>query len=120
MLPRIIIKMAKHGIYWLNAFSHPNSVLDMLSPCTIITGQRVDFNHHCKYEFGQYMQTHEQHDTNTMAPCTIGALAMCPTGNAQGNYYFFSLSTRLFINHTHATSLPMSNDVIECMHALVH
>jgi hypothetical protein len=52
----------------------------------------VDFNQHYKYEFGEYVQTHEQHD-NSMVPRTIGALAMCSTENAQGNYYFFSLST---------------------------
>jgi predicted component of type VI protein secretion system len=57
---RIIIEMAKHAmIYWLDAFPHPNGVSDTLSPRTIITGQTIDFNRHCKYEFGQYVQTHE-------------------------------------------------------------
>jgi hypothetical protein len=101
MPPRIVIEMAKHAVYWLNAFPHPNGVSDNLSPRTIITGQTVDFNRHCKYEFGQYVQTHEQHD-NSMAPRTIGALAMRPTGNAQGNYFFFSLSTGRIINRAHA------------------
>jgi hypothetical protein len=44
---------------------------------------------------------------------------MRPTGNAQGNYYFFSLSTGRIINRAHATKLPMPDDVIERMHALV-
>jgi hypothetical protein len=116
--PRIVIEMAKHAIYWLNAFPHPIGVSDSsLSPRTIITGQTVDFNRHCKYEFGQYVQTHEQHD-NSMSPRTIGALAMRPTGNAQGNYYFFSLSTGRIINRAHATQLPMPDDVIKRVHAL--
>jgi hypothetical protein len=117
MPPRLVIEMAKHGIYWLNAFPNPNGVSDNLSPRTIITGQTVDFNRHCKYEFGQYVQTHEQHD-NSMTPRTIGALAMRPTGNAQGNYYFFSLSTGRIINRVHATKLPMPDDVIERVHSL--
>jgi hypothetical protein len=53
-----------------------------------------------------------------MAPCTIGALALCPTGNAQGNYYFFSLSTGRIINRVHATWLQMPDDVIDHVHAL--
>jgi hypothetical protein len=53
-----------------------------------------------------------------MAPRTIGALAMRPTGNAQGNYYFFSLSTGRIINRMHATKLPMPDDVIDRVHAL--
>ena len=80
-------------------------------------GQTVDFNWHCKYEFGEYVQTHEQHD-NSMSPRTIGALAMRPTGNAQGNYYFFSLSTGRIINRVHATKLPMPDDVIERVNTL--
>jgi hypothetical protein len=118
MPPRLVIEMAKHTVYWLNAFPHSSGVSDTLSPRTIITGQTVDFNRHCKYEFGQYVQTHEQHD-NSMAPRTIGTLAaMHPTGNAQGNYYFFSLSTGRIINRSHATKLPMPDDVIARVHAL--
>jgi hypothetical protein len=112
MPPRIVIAMAKHSIYWLNSFPHPNGVPADMSPHMIITGQTVDFTRDCKYEFGEYVQTHEQHD-NSMAPRTIGALAMRPTGNAQGNYYFFSLSTGWIINRMHATKLPMPDDVIE-------
>ena len=109
--------MAKHAVDWLNAFLHPDGVSDALSPRTIVTGQIVDYNRHCRYEFGQYAQSHEQHD-NSMAPQTIGALAMRPTGNAQGNYYFFSLSTSRIINCAHATKLPMPDDVISRVHVL--
>jgi hypothetical protein len=83
----------------------------------IITGQKMDYNHHCKYQFGQYVQMHEQHD-NSMAPRTIGALALCPTGNAQGNFYFFSLSSGQVINQAHATALPMPDDVIDRIHTI--
>ena len=38
---------------------------------------------------------------------------MRPTGNAQGNYYYFSLSTGRIINQTNATSLTMPDDVID-------
>lgn len=114
---RITMEMAKHSVYWLNAFPHPLGVSSTMSPRSIVTGQNVDFNRHCKYGFGQYVQTHEQHD-NTMIPRTIGALVMRPTGNAQGNYYYFSLSSGRIINRTHATPLPMPDDVIERVHTL--
>ena len=38
---------------------------------------------------------------------------MRPTGNAQWNYYYFSLSTGRIINRTNATALPMPDDVID-------
>ena len=88
-----------------------------MSPHTIITGQHVDYNKHCKYEFGQYVQVHDQHD-NTMLPRTTGALALRPTGNAQGNFYFFSLTTGRVLNRVHATPLPMPDDVIKWVETL--
>jgi hypothetical protein len=114
---RVIIEMAKYSVFWLNAFPHPNGVSDTLSPREIVTGQRVNFNRHCKFEFGEYVQTHEKHD-NSMVPRTIGALAMRPTGNIQGNHYFFSLSTGRLVNRVHTTKLPMPDDVIDRVHAL--
>jgi hypothetical protein len=53
-----------------------------------------------------------------MTPRTIGALAMRPTETAQGNSYFFSLSTGRIINRAHATKLPMPDDVIDWVHTL--
>mmetsp|Transcript_26580 Transcript_26580/g.37698 ORF Transcript_26580/g.37698 Transcript_26580/m.37698 type:complete len:142 (+) Transcript_26580:64-489(+) len=49
---------------------------------------------------------------------TIGALALWPTGNVQGNYYFFSLDSGRITNRTHATQLPMPNNAIDCVHAI--
>ena len=73
--PCMVIKMANHAVYWLNSFPHQDGISETLSPHTIITGQTIDYNQHCHYEYEEYVQTHKQHD-NTMAPCTIGALAM--------------------------------------------
>ena len=33
-----------------------------------------------------------------MSPRTVGALVLHPTGNAQGNFYFMSLSTGRMLN----------------------
>ena len=77
----------------------------------------MDYNKHCKYELGQYVQVHDQHD-NTMLPRTTGALALRPTGNAQGNFYFFSLSTGRVLNRVHATPLPIPDDVIKRVETL--
>ena len=63
-----------------------------VSPRTIITGIRLEVKNHCKTEFGSYVQTHEAHD-NSMAPRTICASTLCPTGNEQGG----STSTALIL-----------------------
>jgi hypothetical protein len=41
-----------------------------------------------------------------------------PTGNARGNYYFFSLSTGCINNRMHATKLSMRDNVIERVHGI--
>ena len=72
----------------------------------MVTGQTVVFDRHCKYGFGDYVQTHEPHDYS-MASRTLGALALCPTGNTQCNFYFYSLITGRVINRHAATASPM-------------
>ena len=85
----MVIESVHHTVFWLNAFPHQ----------------------YCKYEFGQYVQVHSQHN-NRMMPCTTGAIALQPTGNAQGNFFFLSLTTGCVLNQVQATPLPMPDDVI--------
>ena len=113
----LVIETIKTAVFWLNAFPYEKGVSDRMSPRTIVTGQVVDYSKHCKYEFGEYVQVHEEHD-NSMAPRTVGALALRPTGNAQGNWYFLSLSTGRILNRTNGTKLPMPGEVIERVHAM--
>ena len=82
-----------------------------MSPRTIITGQLLDYHKHCQNEFGEYIQTHEEHD-NSLLSCTVAAIALRPRGNQQGGYFFMSLHTGRIINRIHATKLPMPAEVI--------
>eukprot|EP00957_Ditylum_brightwellii_P021338 1609540-Ditylum_brightwellii.AAC.1 len=53
-----------------------------------------------------------------MAPRTVGAIALCPTGNVQGGYFFFSLSSGRRINRKKWTVLPMPDETIQRIHQL--
>ena len=112
---RLIAEMGKASIFWLNSLPQKNGLQGKLSPRTIVTGQKLDFKRHCRFQFGQYVQTHEEHN-NSMSPRTVGALALRPTGNAQGSFYFMSLSTGRVLNRLRGTPLPMPDDVIEPIH----
>ena len=109
---RIIIELIYFCVFWLNSFPATGGISDTLSPRTIILGSTLDYAAHCKLEFGTYVQTHEQHD-NSMLPRTTGAIALRPTGNAQGGHYFYSLSTGRRLNRNHWTVLPMPAEVIQ-------
>ena len=114
---RLIVEMGKASVFWLNSVPQKSGLASELSPRTIVTGQKLDFKRHCRFQFGQYVQTHEEHN-NSMSPRTVGALALRPTGNAQGSFYFMSLSTGRVLNRLRGTALPMPDDVINRVHRM--
>jgi hypothetical protein len=93
----MLIEMVQLSVFWLNMFPATDGVSDTLSPRGIIVGLKLDYNKHCQLEFGAYAQVHEEHD-NSMTTQTTGAIALRPTGNPQGGYYFLSLSTGRRLN----------------------
>jgi hypothetical protein len=88
----MVVEMVHASVFWLNMFPSSDGVSDTLSPTGIIVGLKLDYNTHCQVEFGSYVQTHEEHD-NSMTTRTTGAIALRPTCNTQGGYYFLSLSS---------------------------
>jgi hypothetical protein len=117
MPARMIIEMVNHSVFWLNSFVPEDGISRKLSPRALIVGTNVDYEKHCQLEFGTYVQTHEEHD-NSMLPRTTGAIALRPTGNDQGGYYFLSLSTGRRLNRNHWTALPMPAEVVDRVHTL--
>ena len=114
---RLIVEIVYNAMFWLNCFPHKNGIHATLSPRTIVTGSKIDFDKHCKLQFGTYVQVHEQHN-NSMMPRTSGAIALRPTGNAQGSYYFLSLHSGKRIARNNWTVLPMPAEVIATIHQL--
>ena len=107
----IIFELVALVIFWLNALPPSPSVGGNLSPRQIVTGLTIDYAKHCHLQFGKYSQVHEAHN-NTMQERTTGAMALQPTGNAQGAYFFMSLTTGRRLNRQRFTSLPLPQDVI--------
>ena len=114
---RIIVELVYSANFWLNSFPNADGVSDVLSPCTFVIGSTFDYTKHCCLEFGTYVQTHEEHD-NSMTTRTVGAIALWPTGNAQGGHYFYSLSTGCVLNQNRWTIIPMPADVIDQVHVM--
>jgi hypothetical protein len=115
MPTQLTIKMVSASTFWWNSFPPEGGVSENLSPWAIIVGMEINFNKHCQLEFGMYLQTHEQSD-NSMQSQTTGAIAKQPTGNEQGGYYFFSLTTGRRLNRNRWTELPMPSKVVDRVH----
>ena len=72
-----------------------------------------------RLEFGTYVQVFEdKQPTNTSRARSLGAIALNPTGNAQGDYYFLSLASGAKISRHQWTELPMTDTAIARVEAL--
>jgi len=70
------------------------------------TGSTIDYKKHCRKPFGTYVQVHEQHN-NSLMTRTSGTIALCPSRNAQGSYYFLNLHSVTQVICNNWTILPM-------------
>ena len=95
--------MVYNAVFWCNMFTLKGGVSQTQSPSELILNRKLNFNAHCKVEFGEYVQTHEEHD-NSMQTRTVGAIATQPS-NDDGAYYFINLTTGRRINHCSWTNL---------------
>ena len=119
-LPKLLLRhMVTDVVRCLNLFPWPAGISDTLSPSTIVTGQpRPDFNS-MRLELGSYVQLFDDHDpTNTPHARTLGAIALGPTGNAQGAYHFLSLASGARLSRHRWTELPIPDTAIARVEAL--
>ena len=91
----ILIEMISFVVMWLNAFPTKSGLSEDLSPREIVMRTKLTFDKHCRVPlFGAYVETHDHPDkTNDSRPRTTPAIALGPTGNAQGTYKFYNLKT---------------------------
>ena len=85
---QITMELVSSCVFWLNICSRKLGVSDTTSLRIIITGLIIDYNNHCKLQFGEYEQNNESHNKSTGTAHTIGSLALQPTGNEQGGVLF--------------------------------
>ena len=111
--PRLIlIEMMHNASLWVNVHP-PKGGVSTISPRSLITGIKFDYAKHCQISFGSYAQVHEQNQpTNTQQTRTIETICLGPTGNLQGGYKLYNLTTGKLITRRNWTALPMPMEVI--------
>jgi Reverse transcriptase (RNA-dependent DNA polymerase) len=114
-LPRLLVReIVKHSIQCLNQVPADDGLSTTMSPNTILTGvPNPDYNK-LRLEFGTYVQVFEPTTfaTNTLRSRTTGAIALTPTNNAQGDYFFLSLVTGKRLSRHQWTVIPMPDSAI--------
>jgi hypothetical protein len=96
-LPKLPIKhMVVNVVLCLNQFPWKLGILETMSPAGIVSCTAMpDFTTMHLKEFGSYVQMSEDNTPSNSTPraCSMGSIALNPTGDAQGNYYYMPLAT---------------------------
>ena len=94
--PRVLVTgCVNYNLKCLNNLPADDGVSSTMSPNTLVTGaQSLDYSKLVKLHFGDYVQVHQEKNiTNNNEPRSVGAIALYPSGNTQGTWYFMSLNT---------------------------
>jgi hypothetical protein len=119
-LPKLLLTHMVHDtVRCLNMFPWANGISATLSPTSIVTGAAPPNFNHMRIEFGSYAQVFEDNiPSNTPRARTLGAIALNPTGNAQGDYFFMSLATGARISRHNWTEVPITETAIARVEAI--
>jgi hypothetical protein len=119
-LPRLmVVHMVADTVRCLNQFPWKNGISDTMSPATVLTGAGTPDYTRMRLEFGTYVQVFEDNTpSNTLRSRSLGAIALSPTGNTQGDYYFMSLATGEKLSRHSWTVLPLTDAAIARVEAI--
>jgi hypothetical protein len=80
-----------------------------------LTGRQLDGRRDAKFVFGAYVQVHPTATNNSMDGRTTAAIALLPTGNLDGSWYFLNIKTwSVFVRNT-ATALAIPDPVLDVL-----
>ena len=119
-IPKLmIIKLAETVTDKLNWVPAKGGLSPYYSPHVILTKRPIDYNKHCQYSFGAYVQASNENDpTNTNAPRTIDAIYLCPTQGKQEGHELMDLRTGKLITRRRVTVLPVTPVVVKAVEAM--
>ena len=101
-----------------NSLPNLRGISPHLSPSSLVTGEAApDYHLVSTLDFGDYVHIYEG-TSNKMEPRTQPAIALYPSGNLTGGWFFMSLLTGKSIHRRQYTILPAGNDVVTRMHTL--
>eukprot|EP00978_Attheya_sp_CCMP212_P012412 scaffold30928_cov60-Attheya_sp.AAC.2 len=94
-LPKILVKyLVSKATKKLNCFPAKHGASKYYSPRMILHQQHLDFNKHCKYSIGSYVQGHDEPaTTNTNASRTLDCIYLRYHSTAQGGHELLHLAT---------------------------
>ena len=105
----------------LNFFPVKGGILKYYSPNMIMNKSRLDYDKHCKVQFGAYVQAYrETQPKNSQDARTIDAVYLRPTDNQQGGHEVLNLNTGRVITTLTVTEIPVTEVVIKAVETMAY
>eukprot|EP00978_Attheya_sp_CCMP212_P017186 scaffold45596_cov58-Attheya_sp.AAC.9 len=120
-LPKILVKyLVSEATKKLNFFRAKNRISQYYySSRMILHQQNQDFNKHCKYSIGSYVQGHDEPaPSNTNAARTLDCLYLRYHSVAQGGHELLHLATNKVVIRRKITPVPITPAIIKRVHYL--
>ena len=114
-LPKIMVKMlVSESAKKLNFFPAKGGVSLYYSPRMILHRRNMDYEKHCKYAFGAYVQAHDDpKPKNSNEPRTLDCIYLRYSDNLQGGHELLHLPTNQIITRQYVTPSPITQAIIK-------
>ena len=110
----MIVSIGEHIARLYNRFPARNEELDYYSPEALVENKTIDYNKHCKFKFGEYVQAqHTNQPTDIMVERRIDGIYLYPNLNSQGGHVIMNLNTGRIISRGNVVSIPLTEHVKE-------
>ena len=112
---RLARKVEDSAIIWatnrVNIMPTVNSS-EYITPREKVYGRKIDARIDGKHGFGDYVQIINAKTDNSMTERSRGAIALLPTGNLDGSWYYYTLDNANTVRRRRSRALPMPEEVI--------
>ena len=111
--------MVTYIVFWMNAPPVGSVLYTTFSPRIIMVGTTINFNCHCRLEFGAYAEVHEYPTPNNSQQYrTEPVICLGPTRNIQGSYWLLNLRTGFRVKRHYFTPLLDPPNITDHVHQL--
>ena len=119
-LPKIMVKyLVSEAAKKLNFFPAKHGISRYYSPRMILHQENLNYNKHCVYSFGTYVQAHDEPgQLNTNRPRTLDCIYLRYNANQQGGHELLHLQTNRVIIRRNVTPIPITPTIIRQVHRL--
>ena len=109
-IPKVMIEdLAEICKEQLNMFPAKHGVSSYYSPEALVTGKILEYDRHCKYLYGEYIQAHNENlKQSSMTKCMIDAIYLWPNNNMQGGHILMNLNTSKWMTCSKITPVPLT------------